>query len=69
MTILFNDFKDGILPSQFISELIQKNHIFSNEKITKDLIQPASLDLRLGFRDGGFQLHFYLEKVKVLKKN
>ena len=48
--ILFEDVNDGILPSQFIEELISKNFIFSNEKIDKDLIQPASMDLRLGFK-------------------
>ena len=48
--ILFKDLNDGILPSQLIEELINKNFIFSNENIEKDLIQPASLDLRLGFK-------------------
>ena len=48
--ILFEDVNDGILPSQFIEELINKNFIFSNENIDKDLIQPASMDLRLGFK-------------------
>ena len=48
--ILFEDVNDGILPSQFIEELIKKNFIFSNENIDKDLIQPASMDLRLGFK-------------------
>tara|TARA_B100000579_G_C22823192_1_gene851684 strand:+ start:125 stop:1267 length:1143 start_codon:yes stop_codon:yes gene_type:complete len=48
--ILFEDVNDGILPSQFIEELIKKNFIFSNENINKDLIQPASMDLRLGFK-------------------
>ena len=48
--ILFEDSNDGILPSQYIEELISKNFIFSNEKIAKDLIQPASMDLRLGFK-------------------
>ncbi len=48
--ILFEDLNDGILPSQYIEELISKNFIFSNEKIAKDLIQPASMDLRLGFK-------------------
>ena len=42
--------KDGILPSQLIQKLIDNNIIFSNEKISSDLIQPASLDLRLGFK-------------------
>ncbi len=50
MTLLFQETKEGILPSQFIEKLIDRNHIFSNEKIYKDLIQPASLDLRLGFQ-------------------
>ena len=42
--------KDGILPSQLIQKLIDNNIIFSNEKISSDLIQPASLDLRLGLK-------------------
>ena len=42
--------KDGILPSQLIQKLIDNNIIFSNEKISSDSIQPASLDLRLGFK-------------------
>ena len=42
--------KDGILPSQLIQKLIDNNIIFSNEKVSSDLIQPGSLDLRIGFK-------------------
>ena len=48
--VFLNNEKNGILPSQFIEELISKNFIYSNEKINDELIQPASLDLRLGFK-------------------
>ena len=47
---LLDDTNNGVLPSQSIQKLIDNNIIFSNEKITSDLIQPASLDLRLGFK-------------------
>ena len=39
---------DGILSSQEILELINKNVITSENGIEKNLIQPASIDLRLG---------------------
>ena len=38
----------GVLSSQEILELIEKNIITSENGIEKDLIQPASIDLRLG---------------------
>jgi dCTP deaminase len=38
----------GILPSQEIQELIDNGKIRSRSKISKDQIQPASIDLRLG---------------------
>ena len=38
----------GVLSSQEILELIHKNVITSENGIEKDLIQPASIDLRLG---------------------
>ena len=38
----------GVLSSQEILELINKNVITSENGIEKDLIQPASIDLRLG---------------------
>ena len=40
----------GILSSQEILELIKKNVINSDQEIDKDIIQPASIDLRLGRR-------------------
>ena len=40
----------GVLSSQEIIELIQKNVITSENGIEKDLIQPASIDLRLGIK-------------------
>ena len=40
----------GILSSQEILELIKKNVINSDQEIDKDIIQPASIDLRLGIR-------------------
>ena len=40
----------GVLSSQEILELIQKNVITSENGIEKDLIQPASIDLRLGIK-------------------
>jgi len=40
----------GILSSQEIMELIKKNIINSDQEIDKDIIQPASIDLRLGIR-------------------
>ncbi len=48
--IKFESTKDGVLPSQLIEKLILGNFIYSNEKISKDLVQPASMDLRLGFK-------------------
>ena len=38
----------GVLSGQEITELINKNIISSDHKINKDIIQPASIDLRLG---------------------
>ena len=40
----------GVLSSQEILELIHKNVITSENGIEKDLIQPASMDLRLGIK-------------------
>ena len=40
----------GVLSSQEILELINKNAITSENGIEKDLIQPASIDLRLGVK-------------------
>ena len=40
----------GVLSSQEILELINKNIIISENGIEKDLIQPASIDLRLGLK-------------------
>ena len=40
----------GVLSSQEILELINKNLITSENDIEKDLIQPASIDLRLGIK-------------------
>ena len=40
----------GVLSSQEILELIKKNIISSENGIEKDLIQPASIDLRLGLK-------------------
>ena len=40
----------GVLSSQEILELVQKNVITSENGIEKDLIQPASIDLRLGIK-------------------
>ena len=38
----------GILSSQEILDLIKNNIINSDQEIDKDIIQPASIDLRLG---------------------
>ena len=40
----------GVLSSQEILELIKKHIITSENGIEKDLIQPASIDLRLGIK-------------------
>ena len=48
--VFLNNEKNGVLPSQYIKELIDRNYMFSNENINEDLIQPASIDLRLGFK-------------------
>ena len=40
----------GVLSSQEILELINKDLITSGNGIEKDLIQPASIDLRLGVK-------------------
>ena len=44
----------GILSSQELLELINKNIIISDHEIEKDIIQPASIDLRLGIIDLNF---------------
>lgn len=41
-------YNTGILPSQQIMELINVGYIRSDQEITNDQIQPASIDLRLG---------------------
>ena len=38
----------GILPSQEILDLIDKKIITSDHDVDRDIIQPASIDLRLG---------------------
>lgn len=38
----------GILPAQQISELVKSGHIETEEPLSSDQTQPASLDLRLG---------------------
>ena len=40
----------GVLSGQEITELINKNIISRDHKIHKDIIQPASIDLRLGLK-------------------
>jgi len=40
--------RPGILPYQAISNLIRENVIYGKHEVSKDQIQPASLDLRLG---------------------
>ena len=47
-----NDIKKvpGVLSGQEITELVAKNIISSDQEIDKDIIQPASIDLRLGIR-------------------
>ena len=40
----------GVLSGQEITELINKSIISSDHKINKDIIQPASIDLRLGLK-------------------
>ena len=67
--VFLNNEKNGVLPSQYIKELIDRNFMFSNENINEDLIQPASIDLRLGFKAGEFQHHFCLAKKVQLKKS
>ena len=42
--------KAGVLSNQEILELINKDIIASENGIEKDLIQPASIDLRLGLK-------------------
>ena len=42
--------KAGVLSNQEILELINKDIITSENGIEKDLIQPASFDLRLGIK-------------------
>ena len=41
---------NGVLSSQEISDLINNNIIYSDQEIDKDIIQPASIDLRLGIK-------------------
>ena len=67
--VFLNNEKNGVLPSQYIKELIDRNFIFSNENINEDLIQPASIDLRLGFKAWRVQHHFCLAKKVQLKKS
>ena len=50
--------ENGVLPSQDIQELIQKEYIFASEPIRNEQIQPASLDLRLGSRIHRLQASF-----------
>jgi dCTP deaminase len=42
--------ENGVLSSQEIFGLINNNTIFSEQEIDKEIIQPASIDLRLGFK-------------------
>ena len=60
--------KKGVLPSQYIEELINKNFIYSNENIEDDLIQPASLDLRLGFKAWRVPASFLPGKEKKVEE-
>ena len=67
--VFLNNEKNGVLPSQYIKELIDRNFIFSNENINEDLIQPASIDLRLVLKPGVSLHHFYLAKIVQLKRS
>ena len=42
--------ENGVLSSQEIFGLINNNTIFSEQEIDKEIIQPASIDLRLGVK-------------------
>jgi dCTP deaminase len=42
--------ENGVLSSQEIFDLINKNIIYSDQEIDKEIIQPASIDLRLGVK-------------------
>ena len=66
--IFLNKEKKGVLPSQYIEELINKNFIYSNENIEDDLIQPASLDLRLGFKAWRVPASFLPGKEKKVEE-
>ena len=55
----------GILSSQEILDLINKNIIKSDQGIDKDTIQPASIDLRLGVN--GWRVPASFLPVKVTK--
>ena len=39
--------ENGVLSSQEIFSLINNNTIYSEQEIDKEIIQPASIDLRL----------------------
>ncbi|MDP6262628.1 MAG: 2'-deoxycytidine 5'-triphosphate deaminase, partial [Rhodospirillales bacterium] len=41
-------YSTGILPSQEIRKLIHNHEIEATQEITKEQVQPASIDLRLG---------------------
>ena len=57
----------GVLSSQEILELIHKNVITSENGIEKDLIQPASIDLRLGIKAWRVPpLFFQVREIKYL---
>ena len=38
----------GVIPNQLISTMVDQGQIITSQKLQKDQIQPASLDLRLG---------------------
>ena len=42
--------ENGVLSSQEIFGLINNNTIISEQEIDKEIIQPASIDLRLGVK-------------------
>lgn len=44
------DLKTGVVPSQALRRMLEAGQIASAEPVTKDQVQPASLDLRLGNR-------------------
>lgn len=45
-----SDIIGKILPRQSIAQLMEQRHIFADDEIPQAHIQPASLDLRLGYR-------------------